>query len=212
MLNSMLNAIKKPKGHRLIDLTGKQFAHLTVLIRAGSNRQGSVTWLCKCQCGKEKVVSSDHLTRKKSSVKSCGCKAIKSGPRHSQWTGYGLISGNWWYNHILRERKQTRRPKIPVTVTIQEAWNLYLTQEGKCALSGQPINISNTWKYSTASIDRINSSKGYELDNIQWVHKDINFMKRTYSQEYFIQMCHHVTSTHKFDGEVVTAGGSCEVR
>jgi hypothetical protein len=53
--------------------------------------------------------------------------------------------------------------------------------------------ISNTSKYSTASIDRIDSSKGYILGNIQWVHKDVNFMKRTYSQEYFVKMCKLIT-------------------
>jgi hypothetical protein len=116
----------------LIDLTGKVFHNLTVLGRASSNRQGSSTWLCKCVCGAEKVVSSDHLTRKKSPVESCGCLSIRQGPRHSQWTGCGDISGNWWYNHVLRERKQTTRARIPVEITIQDAWDLFLRQEKMC--------------------------------------------------------------------------------
>ena len=39
--------------------------------------------MCLCDCGKKKVYSSDHLTRKKGPVKSCGClkKTIK-GPNH----------------------------------------------------------------------------------------------------------------------------------
>lgn len=44
-------------------------------------------------------------------------------------------------------------------------------------------------EYNTASLDRIDSSKPYIIDNIQWVHKDINFMKRTYSHDYFIKLC-----------------------
>ena len=38
-------------------------------------------------------------------------------------------------------------------------------------------------------LDRIDSSKDYTLDNIQWVHKDINFMKRSLSQEAFLDLC-----------------------
>jgi len=65
-----------------IDLTGQKFHDLTVLKRASSNRQGSSTWVCLCSCGEYSVYSSDHLTRKKGSVKSCGCKRVKSGKDH----------------------------------------------------------------------------------------------------------------------------------
>lgn len=181
---------------KLKDLTGKKFFDLQVIKRAGSDRQGSASWLCLCSCGKEKVYSSKHLTRKQNPVKSCGCKRVKSGDRHSQWKGCGDISGNWWYNHILRETKQRKRTPIPVTLKIEEAWELFLKQKKKCALSGVDLEISGTAIYNTASIDRIDSSKGYELGNVQWVHKHINFMKRTYSQEYFIDMCKKVANNN----------------
>jgi hypothetical protein len=71
-----------------------------------------------------------------------------------------------------------------------------------CSLSGQPLTIGMN-RYNTASIDRIDSSKGYIEGNIQWVHKDINFMKRTYSQEYFVQMCKLVSNN---------VGGACEIK
>ena len=177
---------------RLIDLTGKKFHKLLVLERSGSNRQGGSSWLCLCECGKEKVFSSDHLTRKSYPVKSCGCEAIKKGPKHSQWTGYEEISGNWFYNHILRERKQKHRTRVPVEITAKEIWDLFLKQDRKCALSGLPLTISGSSRYNDASVDRIDSSKGYTIDNVQWVHKHINFMKRTYSQDYFIEMCKKV--------------------
>ena len=183
---------------KLKDLTGKKFHSLLVLERAGANRQGSSTWLCECDCGKTKVLSSDHLTRKKNPVKSCGCQAVKTGPRHSQWKGCGEISGNWFYNHVLRERKQGARTRVPVDLTVEQAWDLFLEQDRKCALSGLPLTISSVHAYNDASIDRIDSSKGYVLENVQWVHKHINFMKRTYSQDYFIEMCKKVArNSHK---------------
>lgn len=121
---------------------------------------------------------------------------IKKGNQHKQWNGHEGISGNWWYNHVLRERKQNTRTRLPVTLTKEEAWNLYLKQNKQCALSGQEIFIGSAL-YGTASLDRIDSSKGYEIGNVQWVHKDINFMKRTYTQTYFIYMCQMVAEHNR---------------
>lgn len=180
----------------LKDLTGKKFNNLLVLYRAGSNRAGGSTWVCQCDCGNEKIFSSDHLTRAKSPVKSCGCSQNRRGSEHPLWLGCGEISGNWWCNHVLRERNQTVRERVPVTITIEYAWDLFLKQDRKCALSNQDIFIGEK-QYGTASIDRIDSSKGYEEGNIQWVHKDINFMKRTYSMQYFIEMCKKVALNFK---------------
>jgi hypothetical protein len=188
---------------KTIDLVGQTFNQLTVIQRASSNRQGNSTWLCKCSCGQTKVLSGDHLTRKKFPVKSCGCLAkSRKGENHPQWKGYKEISGDWWYNHVERERKQNVRTKVPVSITIEYAYALYELQNKKCALSGINLTISNSHPYNTASLDRIDSSKGYEEGNVQWVHKTINFMKRTYSQEYFIEMC-KLVAKHK--------GGSCEI-
>lgn len=170
---------------KVVDLIGKKFHDLTVTMRAGSDRYGKSTWLCKCDCGRETVFSGDHLTRKKQPVKSCGCKSVRYGMNHPQWNGVGEISGNWWYNHILRERKQTSRPKINVSLTIQEAWDLFIKQERKCALSKMDISFSD----KTASLDRIDSNGGYVANNIQLVHKDINLMKNHFNEDYFIEVC-----------------------
>lgn len=68
-------------------------------------------------------------------------------------------------------------------------------------MSGLPIVITSTRKNSninfdlqTASLDRINSNLGYEPNNVQWVHKDINKMKLDYNQQYFINMCTYVVN------------------
>jgi hypothetical protein len=130
----------------------------------------------------------------------------------------GDISGGWWANHILRERTQNYRARVPVTVTIEYAWDLFLKQDKKCALSGISLEISGTGKYNTASIDRIDSSKGYEPDNVQWVHKDINFMKGILSQEYFIDLCRKIHMNNIVELDVsakllstLPAGGTCEL-
>ncbi len=108
---------------------------------------------------------------------------------HRDWKGCGDISRDWWSTHVLREKSQTARVKVPVTITIQEAWSLFLNQNKRCSLSGLELSFNKRSELNTASLDRIDSSLGYTLGNVQWVHKHVNFMKRNYNQEYYIEMC-----------------------
>ncbi len=48
----------------------------------------------------------------------------------------------------------------------------------------------------SASIDRIDSSKEYTIDNVQLVHKDVNLMKNHFNQDYFINMCKMISKVH----------------
>lgn len=51
---------------------GKRFGHLLVIGKcSGRNKNGCVTWRCKCDCGNETIVSSHHL--RDGSTTSCGC-------------------------------------------------------------------------------------------------------------------------------------------
>jgi len=51
---------------------------------------------------------------------------------------------------------------------------------------------------NTASLDRIDSSKGYIEGNVQWVHKMVNMSKQQYTQEEFINMCIAVANKVKW--------------
>lgn len=58
---------------KALDLTGMKFGRLLATERAPrpqSNRTTDAFWLCKCDCGRESVVSSYLLRR---STRSCGC-------------------------------------------------------------------------------------------------------------------------------------------
>lgn len=57
-------------GRKRIDLTGKRFGKLTV-VSFNSMRGTRSYWNCVCDCGNEKVVSSDHM--KNGDIVSCGC-------------------------------------------------------------------------------------------------------------------------------------------
>jgi hypothetical protein len=56
---------------KIKDLTGQKFNRLTVITDSGKRLYGIALWLCKCECGKETTVRSDHL--RSGATKSCGC-------------------------------------------------------------------------------------------------------------------------------------------
>ena len=58
---------------RLIDLTGKRFGKL-IVIKKEKPKNKHTMWLCKCDCGKEKIVCGSEL--KRGTTKSCGCYNI----------------------------------------------------------------------------------------------------------------------------------------
>lgn len=112
--------------------------------------------------------------------------------RRKNWKGYKDISGNYW-----TRLQQNAQKKGSSDLTIEFIWELFEAQEGKCKLSGLPIVLDaslgslnkNGYQKGTASLDRIDSSKGYTRDNVQWVHKEINQMKSCRTDKDFISLC-----------------------
>lgn len=62
--------IKEAALGRVIDEVGHRYGKLVVIERA-TNKGGYASWLCKCACGNETIVSGSFLRR--GDTKSCGC-------------------------------------------------------------------------------------------------------------------------------------------
>lgn len=136
---------------------------------------------CTCGSGTEYLLPYHHYIDKQ----SLGCRECS---KHFTNKGVGEISGSFW---ALVKSGASKR-NIPFELDINDAWGLYLQQKSLCAISGVDISFAPTTnkkdrKYQTASLDRIDSSKGYTINNVQWVHKDVNIMKNKFSMEYFNQ-------------------------
>jgi hypothetical protein len=102
------------------------------------------------------------------------------------------------FGHVL-VRNGAKRRGYAFKVTIEEAWALFLTQDRKCALSGVSLKIDPSDMRAgatTASLDRIDSRKGYISGNVQWVHVSINLMKQTLTVAEFVAWCSCV-ATHQ---------------
>lgn len=175
-------------------LVGKTFGKLTVLSVGEKQKDGQRLWLCHCTCGQEKFITTAALTLRR--AESCGCTG-KSGSKNCKWTGFGEISGGYWSS--LKACAKTR--DIPFDLNIKNAWDLFLKQDRKCALSGVDICFGNVGlpygkRHSTvsASLDRIDSRKSYSLSNVHWCHKIVNLMKRDLPIDLFIRWCSAVSA------------------
>lgn len=136
---------------------------------------------CECECGKFRTYPTSYFKRGLSL--SCGCDKSfynkTSGENNSRYKGYKEISGSYWSSICYRVQHECK-------ITIKKIWNLFLKQERKCALTGLDICFG---KNQTASLDRIDSSKGYIEGNVQWVHKTVNRLKNNYNQDEFLSWC-----------------------
>lgn len=65
---------------RFKDITGQRFGKLVVVSYAGTIGRQRATWLCQCDCGKEKVIAGECLKRTKSPTRSCGC--LRANDKH----------------------------------------------------------------------------------------------------------------------------------
>jgi len=173
---------------KLKNLTGMQFGDLTVLSLSEISRNKHSRWNVKCICGLEKTVLGTHLIQGK--TKSCGCLKSRE-PRN--FKGVGKLTKTY-YSSLKRGANGGKgRSPIQFDIDMDYMSYVYEKQKRKCAYTGLPIDF----KSQTASCDRIDSSKGYIKGNIQWLHKDVNMMKRHYNESYFVKLCKLISENCK---------------
>ena len=161
-----------------LDLTGLKFGRLLVLNRKPLSEKGNVMWLCKCDCGKETVVSSYNL--RSGRISSCGCLR----------------------NEISLMRLQSKRP-LKHGLRKSRLYGVWFSMNNRCDnpkckaykdYGGRGIKVCDEWKKSVnnfycwamnngykegLTIDRINNDGNYEPDNCRWsTPKEQNVNKR----------------------------------
>lgn len=183
-LHGVLDERRLNKGRPIASKKDKIFGKIKVIDFHGVNKSGNSVWKCKCECGKELLISNGGLSRRV----SCGCK--------HRPPDYKCLP-HWFYHSRLKATASLR--KLEFAVSMVYLGDLLEKQNNKCALTGWDIAISprHGKEETTASLDRIDSSIGYVAGNVQWIHKKVNKMKREYSQSEFVDVCKAVVEKWK---------------
>lgn len=192
---------KDSRGMKNVFSVGDKYGLLTILkvwSQKFDNHSKEKVCECKCDCGNIMVTRGRNL--RSGHKLSCGCLQQRCNSNHYAWRGYKEISKSIWTS-ITKGCKRGSRI-LEFDITIEQGWDLFISQDRKCAISG--INIEFPYKSRqydpskrTASLDRIDSSKGYTIDNVQWVHKIVNNMKQALSDTEFIEWCKRIA---KYNG------------
>jgi hypothetical protein len=172
------------KMSRLHEFLNRKVGGVLILHEAGiKNGRKLVTCLClACQRKFKAQFHNVYL----GNYKSCGCLQHATASKSPRWKGQGKISKSYFY--ALSEGAAKRN--LSFKVTIDFLWNLFLKQDGKCALTGEIICFPKTrldTKY-TASLDRIDAKNGYTESNVQWVHRDVNYAKQQMNNKEFLNL------------------------
>ena len=195
------------------NLVGQKYNKLTIIEHVAYRRVK-----CKCDCGNEK--ECDLYDLKRNRIIGCGCarntpelrelsrirayelqkKGIlnKGGDyRTNQYTGF---------KYLLKCIKNKNRINKKCNISLEDLEEVWKKQNGRCAYTKlQLILVTHSNprkdipKWKLASVDRIDSSKGYEKDNIQFVSRTLNYAKNDMKHEEMIKFLHFVKNDATFD-------------
>lgn len=130
--------------------------------------------------------------------RDCRCNQCKTRQRKKVESEYSaqeklmsVLQKRW-----LGAKDRAQKKNIPFTITKEDLYNLWISQEGKCAIS----NLQMTYElnegriYTNISIDQIQPQLGYTKDNIQLVCMAVNQLKSDFSMQEVLTVCNAVVN------------------
>ena len=180
-----------------------------------------ITFICD-NCGKksQKPISeynrNKKLGRHNFCSRSCACSfnnkhSIPSEKQIQNYKNISKYSNNRKdeYSNFRYTLRNVRKRFCEVNVTLDYLKSIWEKQEGVCPYTGLHLYLP-TWKKSNdlihrASLDRIDSSKGYIIGNVQFVSTPINLMKSTMSDlqtKQYLKQISDYTSHFCEDGTI----------
>lgn len=155
---------------------GAIFGSLTVLKRLENDPHNS-RWACKCVCGREHSVTGGNL--RDGSTTSCGCLRKKDAAFKRVYTDYRQNAKNRGIEFLLTETQFRSLTSSPCYYTGRTPSN---TRKAR----GGSVYVHN-------GVDRLDSDKGYTIENCVPCCSDVNYAKRIMEYSDFIKLCAEVT-------------------
>lgn len=175
---------KKMGGRVAKPMVGKRFGSLVVVKRHEKNDSSDKPlYECLCDCGKTSIVGGYHL--RAGVTKSCGCQQMVNAIKtHTK------LEGEASFNVIYAEYRSRARRKGYEFEFDKEGFR-EITSQNCYYCGGSPIQVQRSRQgkmnglYVYNGIDRVDSTKGYTLDNTVPCCKVCNFMKMNMTEERF---------------------------
>jgi 5-methylcytosine-specific restriction endonuclease McrA len=161
----------------VVDISGTKIGKLTVR-KFLYSENGDTHWECICDCGNVCVKKKKHLLYGKA-TKSCGC-LYKEVKRAKPQKGVKSLTERYsQYKYAATIRRQG--DGITFDISFSEFKSIVT---GACHYCGS-VAFSSDDRHYINGIDRVDSNKGYTLDNVVSCCKHCNWAKRAFSVEEF---------------------------
>lgn len=182
------NLIDRSKWDYKKDYTGEKFGRITLIKRLNQRRGSKELYLCQCECGIQKDMIAYNVVVGRSI--SCGCynRENAANVERPNKLPYGESAMR---NLYLIYKRGARIRGLTFLLSLDNF--RYLTKQNCHYCGTEPCNPTTSsgtqqrnGEYVYNGIDRIDSSKGYETDNMVTCCKICNYAKRDISYDKFI--------------------------
>ena len=168
------------------DLTGMTFGRLTVIERA-PNIGNLTAWLCRCECGKEIIVTAGDLKRKHTT--SCGCGSVEKLIERSTTHGmtHTKIYRKW--GNMIDRCENPNCKMYPYYggrgIKVCERWH-------KFENFYEDVSKLEHFGEKGYSLDRIRVNEDYKPGNVRWADRNTqarNKRNNVIVEYQGVQMC-----------------------